>query len=409
MSYYLIAVVCSTLSIKWFSQLSPHVHSVFLAEGLHLSLDKTAMAELPRRFEAGSTKARLTWFGALCLAGIGMFVEAYVIITTGQVKTIWHSAMPTCFSAGHEAMCPQNIRCCGLFSNTPDTCGASDECNVDGTYNEEFLCNKSVTGGVSYAEFAGIMLGMITFGKVADVMGRHMAGMLTATFQVVGVAMMTLFISPNYNTLFIVFDIFFFVFGFGVGGEYPLTAANAASHHIESIEEAELDDHARHLLRVLREKERAVRRGETISIVFAMQGVGAVTGSIFLLCLIYFGHQSRVECNVEGHNAAGQEFEALDAIWRSFYFIGVIFVVMMLVYRALVLEEGDGHKRLLVRKQRRLTKLGLQNSTFKILKFYGMHCNFSSVFFLPCNIPFLTSIFVSGKRLVLLELVETGF
>lgn len=64
------------------------VHSVFLAEGLHLSIDPDEVDELPRRFEAGSSKARLTWFGVLCLAGIGMFVEAYVIITTGQIKTM---------------------------------------------------------------------------------------------------------------------------------------------------------------------------------------------------------------------------------------------------------------------------------------------------------------------------------
>ena len=155
----------------------------------------------------------------------------------------------------------------------------------------------------------------------------------------------------------------------------PLTAANAASHHIESMEESALDDYAKHQLRVLCEKERAVRRGETISIVFAMQGMGAVTGSIFLLCLIYFGDQTTAECSVEGHNPAGQSFESLDAIWRSFYFIGMIFVVMMLVYRALILEEGDGHKRLLARKQRRESKL----STFKILSFYGMWCNLISI------------------------------
>ena len=63
------------------------------------------------------------------------------------------------------------------------------------------------------------MLGMITFGKVADIMGRHVAGMLTAAFQVVGVALMTFYKNPNYNMVFIIFDIFFFFFGFGVGGE----------------------------------------------------------------------------------------------------------------------------------------------------------------------------------------------
>lgn len=114
-----------------------HVHSVLLAEGLRLTYDDDEMDELPRRFEAGSSKSRLTWFGALCLAGIGMFVEAYVIITTGQIKTIWHAAFPECFMPGETMTCPDNIDCCGLFENTPDTCGASDKCTEDGTYKDE--------------------------------------------------------------------------------------------------------------------------------------------------------------------------------------------------------------------------------------------------------------------------------
>ena len=149
-----------------------HVESVYLAEGLHTSLlNPEDLAELPRRFDAGSSKARLTWFGALCLTGIGMFVEAYIIITTGQIKTIWHAAYPTCFTPDEDMNCPNLIQCCGLFPNTPeDTCGQSwvpsfdpyendNHCAEDGTYDENFLCNESIVGAISYAEFAGIMLG----------------------------------------------------------------------------------------------------------------------------------------------------------------------------------------------------------------------------------------------------------
>ena len=155
-----------------YSTFKQHIHSVFLAEGLHLSIDSDEMEELPRRFDAGSSKARLTWFGALCLAGIGMFVEAYIIITTGQIKTLWHAGYPTCFTPDEDVVCPTNIKCCGLFPNTnPATCGTDDVCNADGTYPDKYLCNESIIGGISYAEFAGIMLGMLVFGRIADLMG----------------------------------------------------------------------------------------------------------------------------------------------------------------------------------------------------------------------------------------------
>ena len=144
-----------------------------------------------------------------------------------------------------------------------------------------------------------------------------------------------------------------------------MTAASAAAHHVESLEEAALDTAERHRIRVLREKERSVRRGETITLVFAMQGFGAVVGSLFILCLIYFGNQSGVDCDREGNNPHGQNTDALSAIWRTFYFIGLIFVAMVLIYRGLVLEEGEGHVRLLARKERRKTKLGHEGNTSK--------------------------------------------
>ena len=96
-----------------------------------------------------------------------------------------------------------------------------------------------------------------------------------------------------------------------------------------------------------------------------------MVGSIFLVCLIYFGEQERTDCDTDGYNSHGQSTKALSAIWRTFYFVGLIFVLMVLMYRGLVLEEGKGHKRLLARKERRRKKLGHGNSYLQILWFYG--------------------------------------
>lgn len=123
------------------------LHSVYLAEGIHHHITDDVLEDLPDRVQGGSIKAHLSWFGALCLAGVGMFVEAYLIITTGQIKSIWHAAYPTCWEAHKEMVCPENIACCGLYPNTPEnedgTCAvdtsSSDVCNADGTYNENVL------------------------------------------------------------------------------------------------------------------------------------------------------------------------------------------------------------------------------------------------------------------------------
>ena len=104
-----------------------------------------------------------------------MFVEAYIIITTGQVKSIWHAAYPTCWQPTEEAKCPMNIECCGLFPDTPvddatGFCGAMiGDSNATGSfefssmcdattyeYQDSFLCNQGILNAISYTEFAGV-------------------------------------------------------------------------------------------------------------------------------------------------------------------------------------------------------------------------------------------------------------
>jgi hypothetical protein len=222
------------------------VQSVLLADGLVSAGDdndeEELLREIPSRYKKGSVKSKITWFGVLCLAGVGMFVEAYVIITTGQVKTVWHDNYPECWDSEKDQPCPQNIECCGLFPNTPqDICTVStttttpnEICTSDNEYPTSLQCSSRQLGGVSYAEFAGIMVGMLTFGTIADLIGRKKAGSLTALFMIAGIGGMTYFDSSDYSRLFLLFSIFFGIFGVGVGGEYPLTASQAAEYHAES-------------------------------------------------------------------------------------------------------------------------------------------------------------------------------
>ena len=208
-------------------------------------------------------------------------------------------------------------------------------------YPEEMLCNSRITAGVSYSEFAGIMCGMLVFGAVCDLVGRKNAGTLTSILMIFGIAGMTFFDSGNSSTVFIAFSAFFAVFGIGVGGEYPLTASGAAEYHVKTTEEALQDDRDQHHRRVLLEITKTARRGETIALVFAMQGVGAVLGSLILLCLIYFSGQGRIDCERLSSNSTGNIPDALGGIWRAFYLIGLLFVSMLLLYRWLILGRSQ--------------------------------------------------------------------
>lgn len=132
-----------------------------------------------------------------------------------------------------------------------------------------------------------------------------------------------------------------------------------------------MDDEDQHRRRVLFEAAKTARRGETISVVFAMQGLGAVAGSIVLLMLIYVADQSRVDCDDISSNSTGNDPKALSGIWRSFYLIGMLFVTMLLLYRWLILEEDTGHNKVKKRQERREKRLGkTAMSKRRLFQFY---------------------------------------
>jgi hypothetical protein len=58
------------------------MHSVFKVDGVSNKIDQHLLEDIPDQHKQGSVKAKVTWFGALCLAGISMFVEAFIIITS---------------------------------------------------------------------------------------------------------------------------------------------------------------------------------------------------------------------------------------------------------------------------------------------------------------------------------------
>ena len=50
--------------------------------------------------------------------------------------------------------------------------------------------NENIIHSISYSEFAGIMIGMVIFGSLADIIGRNAAGILTSVFMLGGVTVM---------------------------------------------------------------------------------------------------------------------------------------------------------------------------------------------------------------------------
>jgi len=139
--------------------------------------------------------------------GLGLFGESYLLFSVGTLRPIWETLYPSCFDEYDNSTC-----------------------------KHAYLSYKSIT----YSVVLGVMIGMVVLGVLANTIGRRRGSIITATFMALGSIMLTLssiFLSSMPSILFPVMSISLFIFGFGVGGEYPLSASSASERSMIAMKE----------------------------------------------------------------------------------------------------------------------------------------------------------------------------
>jgi len=170
----------------------------------------------------------VTWYLSFAIPGLGLFSEAYVIFSIGQLKPFQQVMFPACFVT-FEA------------------------------------CQEEMVEHVAdYIQICGIIAGMLLWGYLADVVGRKWGSRSVATIMLSGVILLTFTsYAPSPSAYFAYFMVAQTWYGFGVGGEYPLAAASAAE-------------------RSATDKGLQKKRGQTVVLVFSNQGVGNVVRGLLL-------------------------------------------------------------------------------------------------------------------------------
>ncbi|KAK4531724.1 hypothetical protein CCYA_CCYA09G2581 [Cyanidiococcus yangmingshanensis] len=282
-------------------------------------------------------------------AGSGMFIAAYFLITTGQLKTIWEAAYPTCWlGAIHGSVnCANQVRCPGLFPQCtkapcldfiPGFCTGPD----DG-YPTQYTCSNSVLIANSCVVFGGIMLGMLGFGWVADAFGRRIGGICTAAMMVIGALVMTFVYSADISTVFIVLSSFFGFLGLGIGGEYPISASRAAEHK-QNLKQGSSRER-----RMLQTRW----RGASITLVFSMQGIGILFGSLLTLVAVVVAKQTSPNCSNPSNNEMGYSQRALSFVWRFVYGVGALWLIALFLHRVFLSKEDAAFMRAAKRREAR--------------------------------------------------------
>ena len=204
-----------------------------------------------------------------------MFCEAYFVFSVGNLKAIWTVEYPTCWATFAE-------------------------------------CSPELANSISYTQVSGIIFGQLALGFAADKLGRKRGSILTAGTMFVFGILLAASTGTSVASQFAMFTAVQFLFGIGVGGEYPVASASAN-------ERAEAT------------KTLANRRGETVVLVFSMQGWGNLVNTaviaILMACFGQFGYP--------------YDDKSLEIIWRLSYAIGLIPLLFILCWRIFVLKESS--------------------------------------------------------------------
>ncbi|KAL0027711.1 hypothetical protein WJX79_010856 [Trebouxia sp. C0005] len=239
------------------------------------------------------------WILSWLVPGLGMFSEAYWVFSVGNLKGIFRAEYPNCWKS----------------------------------YSQ---CSSGLINSLTYTQVAGIIAGQITLGFLADRIGRKWGSVTTASLMLIGGILILASAGNSPHGIFLMYTTCQVIFGYGVGGEYPIASSSAA-------ERAEAD------------KQLQFKRGETVILVFAMQGWGNWFNTMVLVVLLACFHE----------NKSPYHTSHLNDVWRISYAIGLVPIITMLMWRIFFLRESA----VWVGKRRALKATGV-NSRLSLIKFW---------------------------------------
>jgi MFS family permease len=292
-----------------------------------------------------------SFFSDAVWPGLGLLGESYMLFSIGILRPIWDIIFPDCF----------------VYQTT---------------------CTEFTIHSLTYSIIIGVIVGMICIGYASNNLGRRRGSITTASLMCIGSWSLSILsylaaqpeFADSINSLFWCISISFFVFGVGVGGEYPLSAASASEKAIEdlqtriALEKGEkkkaviksrisklLRDDTNHTCTSVSTNNNGAEstnaspmpnavlkshRGRRVQLVFSMQGVGILLNCLVLTGLLaLFGKQN----DDNEYNTA-----ALLFIWQVSYYIGSLILSFVLISRVLLLNESKVWMN--VKRERRIAE-----------------------------------------------------
>ena len=170
--------------------------------------------------------------------------------------------------------------------------------HVDGAAKPGTL-PPNVSAAVNGVAFCGTLAGQLFFGWLGDKMGRKRVYGMTLMLMVICSVASGLSFGHNANSVMATLCFFRFWLGFGIGGDYPLSAT------------------------IMSEYANKKTRGAFIAAVFAMQGFGIMAGGIFAI-IISSAFKTKFDAPPYDVDPAGSTVSQADFVWRIILMVGAL-------------------------------------------------------------------------------------
>jgi PHS family inorganic phosphate transporter-like MFS transporter len=219
--------------------------------------------------------AKTQWyhFTAVIIAGMGFFTDAYDLFSISLVTKLLGRIY--------------------YFNPTSKTPGSLP---------------PNVSAAVNGVAFCGTLAGQLFFGWLGDKMGRKKVYGMTLMLMVICCLASGLSFGSSPKGVMATICFFRFWLGFGIGGDYPLSAT------------------------IMSEYANKRTRGAFIAAVFAMQGFGNLTGGIVAI-VISAAFKARFDAPAYKDDPAGSTVPEADYAWRVVLMFGAIPALLTYYWR----------------------------------------------------------------------------
>ncbi|PYH48540.1 MFS phosphate transporter [Aspergillus saccharolyticus JOP 1030-1] len=259
-----------------------------------------------QQFKADPLSPLMDYFKNVVIPGAGIGLEGYVLLSIGNISTLFGKSFESCW----------------------------------GKYE---ICSKTWVSAVTYLEIVGIIIGQIMVGVIGDWIGRRWGLLQDAWIMILGLVMLVAAWGTTQNGWVICYAWSLFIYGVGVGGEYPMTVTSGMENAVGSGK--------------LSTREDRLHRGAKVIGCFSMQGWGQVLNQAFLMILLLIFNAG------SGKEPINQT--AAQWTYRISFVIPLVGTVWLLYYRAYHMKAAS--KQLAAtKKQAKVSVTGYDTESLRL-------------------------------------------